>query len=85
MMKLNEFDFTIGDLYLKENGFLSVRAYNYKGVSSWSSNKTGVTERQLFDDVTRAHKELFDYIYARYTFIKNLCFNSYMYFFVAGF
>ena len=37
-----------------------------------TSSKTEVTERQLFDDVTRTHKELVDYIYARYTIVTSI-------------
>ena len=56
---------------LKANGISSVEGYNRISNASnpnisWSSNKTGVTERQLYDQVTRTPKELFNYIKARY-------------------
>ena len=43
---------------LKANGISSVEGYNRISNASnpnisWSSNKTGVTERQLYDQVTR--------------------------------
>ena len=60
---------------LKQNGIPSVKSYNRilnasNPKMSWSSNKTGVTEEQLFDQVTRTPKELFNYIYTRYFYIQ---------------
>ena len=56
--------------FLKENGISSVKGYNRISNAnpniSWSSNKTGVTEKQLYDQITRNPKELFNYIYTRY-------------------
>ena len=57
-------------LKLQNHGIENKKAYNwYKGKDAfgkWSSNKTGVTEKELFDEVTRTPKELIDQIYARY-------------------
>ena len=57
-------------LELQNHGIENKKAYNwYKGKDAfgkWSSNKTGVTEKELFDEVTRTPKELIDQIYARY-------------------
>lgn len=62
---------------MKEHGISSVKDYNRilnaKNPNiSWSSNITGVTEKQLFDEVTTTPKELFHYIYTRYLSISNI-------------
>ena len=61
------------NLYLKEHGFSSVKGYNgWKTNITWSSNKTGVTERHLFDAVTKTPQELFNYVFVRYTCMANV-------------
>ena len=59
---------------LKEHGISRVKSYNRgdKTNITWSSNVTGVTERQLFDAVTKTPQELFDYVFVRYTCIGNV-------------
>ena len=54
-------------LKLQNHGIENKKAYNwYTSLPKWSSNKTGVSEKELFDEVTRTPKELIDQIYARY-------------------
>ena len=65
---------------MQDNGFSNVKSYNwYKGSNGpkkWSSNKTGVTEKELFDAVTRTTDDLFDYVYVRYIFSTYNCMTA---------
>ena len=62
------------NLYVKEHGISSVEAYNRgtKTNITWSSNITGVTERQLFDAVTQTPQELFNHVFVRYSSKANV-------------
>ena len=56
------------NLSLQKNGIPSIKSYNfYSSMQSnkWSSNQTGVTEKELFNDATWTSKELFNHVYAR--------------------
>ena len=63
-----------GNFNFKEHGISGTRNYNYLNQwihtdnpnMTWSSNISGVTEKQLFDKVTWTPNELFHMTYTRY-------------------
>ena len=63
-----------GNFNFKEHGISGTKSYNYLNHwihtenpnMTWSSNISGVTEKQLFDKVTWTPNELFHMTYTRY-------------------
>ena len=49
----------------QDHGIANVKAYNHKGPKNWTSNKDGVSRRQLFDLATYAPGEIVKEIHVR--------------------